>query len=94
MVKSNRPSQNRKTRFLIFPKALCPVARQTQKTAHARAASRPVLEMLLNRLLVLVDANLNAYFDDVSSEMALKKLGPLADLLAARGLKGYWQRQQ
>jgi hypothetical protein len=57
---------------LIFPKGLCPVARQTQKTAHARAASRPVLEMLLNRLLV--DANLNAYFDDVSSEMALKKL--------------------
>jgi hypothetical protein len=48
--------------------------------------------MLLNRLPV--DANINAYFDEVSSEMVLKKRGPVADLLAARGLKGYWQRQQ
>ena len=57
----------------------------------AQTGERSVLIMLLNR--IPADADINAYFDDISAESMLKDGGPIADLLADRGLKGYWQRR-
>lgn len=56
----------------------------------AQSGQQAVMEMLLGRLPP--DVDINAYFDDVSSEMTLKRGDAIADLLTSRGLKGYWER--
>ncbi|HEV2972959.1 MAG TPA: ankyrin repeat domain-containing protein [Pirellulales bacterium] len=81
--------------FLVKRGADMETRNKIDETAMSWAADRgqqSVLTMLLNRLQA--EADINAYFDGVSAEMTLKRGGAIADILTARGLKGYWQRQE
>lgn len=65
---------------------------ETAISAAATSGQQAVLEMLLGHLPPRFD--ISSYFDSVEAEMALKKSGPIADLLVARGLKGYSERYE
>ncbi len=79
--------------YLLSRGADMGVSDSNDDTAISKAAEtgqQPVLTMLLNRLSA--DTDINNYFDGVTAEMTLKRGGEIAELLAARGLKGFYER--
>jgi ankyrin repeat protein len=67
----------------------------SEETAISKAAQsgeKSVLMMLLG--LLPAGADINAYFDDITADITLKHGGEIAEFLAARGLKGFYERYE
>jgi len=79
--------------FLLSRGAVIEFRDENGETAISKVAEsgkREALDMLLSHLPA--DADINAYFDDLSADSTLKHGGEIAELLEARGLKGFEER--